>query len=273
MIIVSTICDLIRNILQFNPDWFGKEKIIIPLQDNYNKYVIEFLTILDSLNFVDEEVQSLIKVFSIKFHPFSAGEEALMSLFASLHYALKLDYNRKKDKAIILLDEPDNFMHPEWSRLLVKELSAFLNRLENDYQSYQIVVTTHSPFIISDLPKSNVIALNKDIETGKCQIVPVVETFASNIHTLLAQDFFMSSTIGEFAKDKINNVIDLLRSSNPESLKERREEIDYIISIIGEPLIKNKLRTMVEKSLWKDERIRQLEARISELESHDTDKE
>ncbi|KZN99236.1 AAA family ATPase [Pseudobacillus badius] len=265
--------DLIKNILKFDQEWFSNNRINIPLQDNHDESINNFLKILDNLNFIDEEVQSLIKVFSINFHPFSAGEEALMSLFAALHYALKLEYHQTRDKAIILLDEPDNFMHPEWSRLLVKELCSFLNRLENGYQSYQIVITTHSPFIISDLPKENVISLDKDLETGKCKIVPIVETFASNIHTLLAQDFFMSSTIGEFAKYKINKVIDLLNSSDLHLLEQKKEEIDYIISIIGEPLIKNKLKYMAETSFWKEERIKQLRERILELENNDTDKE
>lgn len=269
--IIDTLERYITYILELDPEWFNRNNITIPLNNKVklNTSINEFLKLFDSLNFIDEEIQSLIKVFSLDFHPFSAGEEALLSLFSALHYALSLDYNKTKDKAIILLDEPDNFMHPEWSRLLINELSSFLNRLENGYQSYQLIITTHSPFIISDLPKDNVIALEKDLFTGYCKQVPIVESFASNIHTLLAHDFFMTSTIGEFAKYKINKAISLLNNTGDLSITEK-EEIEYIISIIGEPLIKNKLEILFENVFHKEKTIQKLKARIMELENDDT---
>lgn len=269
--IIDILDGFIQYILEFEPAWFTNKKIIIPLDDNvkHNASIKNFLNQFDSLNFIDEEMQSLISIFSLDFHPFSAGEEALLSLFSALHYALSLDYNETKDKAIILLDEPDNFMHPEWSRLLINELCSFLNRLENGYKTYQIIVTTHSPFIISDLPKENIIALEKDLSTGKCKQVSIEESFAANIHTLLAQDFFMKSTIGEFAKYKINRTISLLNNQKDLSFEEK-EEIEYVISIIGEPLIKNKLKLMSERVFHKEETIKKLKARIMELENDDT---
>ncbi|RFU67477.1 hypothetical protein D0469_14580 [Peribacillus saganii] len=268
--IIDILEGFIQDLSGFDPAWFHKENITIPLNNvSHNVSLNNFLKLFDSLNFIDEEIQSLIKIFSLKFHPFSAGEEALLSLFSALHYALSLEYNETKDKAIILLDEPDNFMHPEWSRLLINELCSFLNRLDNGYQTYQVIVTTHSPFIISDLPKENVIALEKDLSTGKCIQVPIVESFAANIHTLLAEDFFMKSTIGEFAKYKINRTISLLKNPNDLSLNEK-EEIDYIISIIGEPLIKHKLKLMSENVFHKEETIQKLKDRIMELENDDT---
>ncbi|USK82108.1 AAA family ATPase [Peribacillus frigoritolerans] len=267
--VIETFKGFYRHIYKLDDEWFNKEDITIPLYENYNQHVVNFLKQFDDLSFIDDEVQSLIKVFSIEFYPFSAGEEALMSLFASLYYGLNLNYNQTKEKAIILLDEPDNFMHPEWSRLLIKELCSFLNRLENGYRSYQLVITTHSPFIISDLPKDAVIALDKNSDSGECKQVPIVESFAANIHTLLSQDFFMTSTIGEFAKYKINNTIKLLKE--PEILSPTdKEEIDYIISIIGEPLIKNKIKIMADSSLRKKETIKLLKARLMELENDDT---
>lgn len=272
--IIDIIEGIVKYISDFDEDWFKKKDIIIPLNSTIknNESINNFLKLFDSLNLIDEEVQQLTKIFSVDFHPFSAGEEALLSLFSALHYALSLDYNNTKDNAVILLDEPDNFMHPEWSRLLINELCSFLNRLENGYKTYQLIVTTHSPFIISDLPKDNIIALEKDVITGNCKQVPIVESFAANIHTLLAQDFFMTSTIGEFAKYKINRTIRLLNTKNDLTLEDK-EEINYIISIIGEPLIKHKLMIMTEKAFHKEDTIKKLKARILELENDDTNKQ
>ncbi|WEZ70311.1 AAA family ATPase [Bacillus altitudinis] len=268
MQIIETIESYIKCISEFDPVWFNRDNIIIPLNNvKYNESINKFLELFDSLNFMSEQIQSVIKVFLSDFHPFSAGEEALLSLFSALHYGLSLDYNTNKDKAIILLDEPDSFMHPEWSRLLINELTSFLNRLENGYRNYHLIITTHSPFIISDLPKENIIALEKDISTGLCQQISIEDSFASNIHTLLARDFFMTSTIGEFAKYKINKTISLLNKGH--LTPNEKEETDYIISIIGEPLIKNKLKVMSEKAFDKEKTIQKLKARIMELENDD----
>ncbi|MUK88188.1 AAA family ATPase [Ornithinibacillus sp. L9] len=269
--IIEKLERFINEISGFSKDWFNRENITIPLSEDTKSYraITNFLFLFDDLNFVDEELQTLTKIFSLEFYPFSAGEEALLSLFSALHYSLSLNYNGTKDKAIILLDEPDNFMHPEWSRLLINELCSYLNRLENGYSSYQIIVTTHSPFIISDLSKDNVIALEKDVATGKCKQVPITtDPFAANIHSLLANDFFMTSTTGEFARNKINKIINLLNASKDLSTK-NKEEIDYVISIIGEPLIKSRLELMTEKVVHKDDTIRKLKARIMELEKDD----
>ncbi|MGG4409243.1 AAA family ATPase [Niallia taxi] len=261
-----------KHIYQLETEWFTKENITIPLYSVHNQYLEDFLKFFDEFNFTDDELQSLVKAFSIEFYPFSAGEEALLSLFSALYFGLSLNYNHEKGKAIILLDEPDNFMHPEWSRLLLQELCSFLNRIDNGYLSYQLIITTHSPFIISDLPKDAIIALDKNTFTGDCVQVPIADSFAANIHTLLAQDFFMKSTIGEFAKNKINDVITKLKEPNHLSEADK-EEINYIISIIGEPLIKQKLKIMAENSIQKEETINMLKARLLELEKHDPNQE
>ena len=51
-------------------------------------------------------------------------------------------------------------MHPEWQRTFLKDLISFVNKT---FQSnrIQIVLTSHSPFLISDLPKESVILLEE----------------------------------------------------------------------------------------------------------------
>lgn len=231
---------------QLDGRYFAEDKIKIPISNIEEDVVREFLQFIDknNLNEKDDELNYLNNSITLSVEPLSSGEEAFINLFASLYYGLKRKRYSKKHKAIILLDEPDNFMHPEWSRILISELIGFLSNLDLGYSSYQIILTTHSPFIISDLLKSNVIALDKDSITGRSIVVnfDTEQTFASNIHTLLSDEFFMSSTIGEYAISKINEVISLLRKS-----KCNFEELAYskfIIDSIGDPLLKEKLMEM-----------------------------
>ena len=73
-------------------------------------------------------------------------------------------------------------------------------------KNLHIIIASHSPFILSDLPKENIIFL----EEGK-QVKPFKgkQTFGANIHTLLSDGFFMSDGLmGEFAKGKIEEIKD-----------------------------------------------------------------
>jgi hypothetical protein len=51
----------------------------------------------------------------------------------------------------------------------------------------------------------------------------------------------MNATIGEFSKHKINQVINYFNKNDDRISK---EEVKYIISIVGEPIVRNKLEKM-----------------------------
>ena len=69
-------------------------------------------------------------------------------------------------------------------------------------EQFQIIISTHSPLVITDIPKDNILFLGKNEER---QIE--YQTFAQNIHTIL-YDGFLDDTIGEFAKVKIAKLVD-----------------------------------------------------------------
>jgi predicted ATP-dependent endonuclease of OLD family len=106
----------------------------------------------------------------------------------------------KNTNLIVYLDEPDLTLHPEWQRRFVDNLVKVFSSCD---KQIHFVITTHSPFLISDLPRENIIFLEDGKEAnglnGKKQ------TFGANIHTLLSDSFFMEDGLmGEFAKSKIN---------------------------------------------------------------------
>lgn len=118
------------------------------------------------------------------------------------------------------------------------------------------------------------------------------KTFANNIHTILSNEFFIKSTIGEFSRIKIQKSIEYMmkykKYSNKEvddisneflkpDLSERKKEIKYIIDIIGEPLIKRKLEGLFLTTFSEDSRdlkkeILQLQKEKAKLEEFLKDK-
>ena len=138
------------------------------------------------------------------------------------------------------------------------------------------MITTHSPFLLSDLPKENVIFLEKDRYTEECINATNkidINPFGANIHSLLSHGFFMQDGLmGEFAKSKIEDVINYL--NDKESTIKNNDEAQKLLNIIGEPVIKNQLQKMLDsKRLSKIDEIDIIKNQIKELQSELAKKE
>lgn len=77
----------------------------------------------------------------------SQGEKSLMALVGDIARRLammnpKLD-NPLRGKGIILIDEIDMHLHPQWQRSIIQ-------RLQTTFPNCQFILTTHSPLVISD---------------------------------------------------------------------------------------------------------------------------
>jgi predicted ATP-dependent endonuclease of OLD family len=207
-------------------------------------------------------------------HELSSGEQNLLNFFARFHWAkneiLKAEKSQsgiKGERIIIFIDEGEIALHPEWQRQFFKLATQFLSQLFKE-REIQLILTTHSPFVLSDIPKENVIFLKRNGKTGNAEIADLgrEKTFGANIYSLLSDSFFMENgTIGEFAKEKIEWVIEILDNKDDDLNEEVITKVNYIINAIGEPLIKMQLESMREKRLSFTE-VSVMRKRIEELE-------
>nr|WP_231620432.1 AAA family ATPase [Fictibacillus sp. 26RED30] len=199
----------------------------------------------------------------------SAGQVARLNIYSRLHYAMS-KLPKHLTNVVIIIDEGELYFHPEWQR---KWLWYLLRAISSVYiyKKIQLIVSTHSPFVLSDLPNRNVIFLKKG-ENG-LQVTEGLEdnqlTFASNINTLLNNSFFMENgLVGEVAKIKINNIISLLNNKDPEEIRVNESQISKQLRYIGEPIIRNKLFNMLNNVLTVDylqvhRRLDQIEKRLN----------
>lgn len=191
----------------------------------------------------------------ISFFSLSYGERSILLSNALIFESV---LRKDNDGILICLDEPDLSLHPEWQKKYMHEIVNMFSKVS---KNFHFLITSHSPFILSDIPKENVIFL----EDGK-QVVVNIDTFGANIHTLLSHGFFMSDGLmGEFAKEKINSVINYLK--DPQSTIHTKEEAKKIVEIIGEPFLRNKLLEMYDDRFppTKEEKIARLQKQIDEL--------
>lgn len=161
----------------------------------------------------------------------------------------------------MLMDEVELYYHPDLQRKFVKLLLDSITSvpLDNIY-NINITLVTHSPFVLSDIPQSNILCLQKgESESRQGQ------TFGANIVDLLNESFFLQGTIGDIAQSCINEVVEFyfMHRRYQESLRENenkqgwhinmglakkfeewRSKFDYVTSIIGEEYLQKELREM-----------------------------
>jgi hypothetical protein len=203
----------------------------------------------------------------------SSGEENFLYMFARFYGASKtrMSNDQLEDNILFCIDEGELTLHPDWQKQYIKYWVDFLS---DNFQEYNIhlVLTSHSPFILSDIPKENVIFLENGEQ--KYPFKNSEQTFGANIHTLLSHGFFMADGLmGEFAKSKINDVYDFLSNPNTQT-NLTQTKAQEIINLIGEPLIKRQLEDIYNKKFKiksKDEIIQELQNKIAELEKNQND--
>lgn len=179
-------------------------------------------------------------ILSLKWRDISSGEYALLETFTRIYDAIK--NNRMKETILVLIDEGELYLHPEWQRKYFSKIFRFFNNEFPEYK-FQIVFASNTPLIITDIPKNNLVMLKKEYNNDKnliCVEENVKESFAANITSLLKNSFFMKSTMGEFAKIKIEELVNNLLDKNS-SEKINKEEALIIINSIGEPVFRKKL--------------------------------
>ena len=230
----------------------GSETRPMCLFDNLQKQSTKLL------DFLVQEIiskHSFILKYAYLAFKLSGGERSFLNIFAcvnSLRYLKNLSLCNNEnvyDNILLLLDEPDLMCHPEWQRKMVYNLIEMCKRCFAD-KKVQIIMTTHSPLILSDFPRERVITIDKNanLSTIDCQ------TFGSNIYDLYKQSFFLEEFCGEFAETKINNAAEMIYKTYTLCLGGKTDSIDSdkfneavsTIELIGEPLLKNSFEKIIE---------------------------
>jgi hypothetical protein len=207
----------------------------------------------------------------------STGEKAFFNIFSRFFYAkdqiLERWRNRSSPSVIyILIDEGELGFHLSWQKNYVSTLLNFIPiafEFEETSPKIQIIFTSHSPMSLSDIPRYNVAYLKKNSEKH-AEVLKNEEkpdkTFSANVHSLLIHSFFLSDgLIGDFAKNRINEIIELINSNQLSS--EKRDWVIKHIDIIDEPILRAKLKEMFYEKFEKENELRRLELLKEEIES------
>lgn len=186
----------------------------------------------------------------INYHDLSSGELQLLQTLSIHAYHIENiisvqskdhegNVRPKYNQVNLVFDEIELTFHPEYQRTFIQRLLDMIIAMRENYDyenggcEINIFIITHSPFVLSDIPNSQILYLdNGNVTRPKNKFLnknEEIKTFAGNISGLLNQSFFMESFVGEFAKKKIlENVIN----------KKSDFSAEVLMNIIGDDFLK-----------------------------------
>lgn len=214
----------------------------------------------------------------VHFETLSSGERQQVYSISSLLYHLSninsvwFDTNGQRvvyEHLNIILEEIELYFHPELQRTYLKRLFDGIKQIDiPNIKSLNICFVTHSPFVLSDIPARNILALNKDIR-DKEKIS--LSTFGANIHEMLKNSFFLKNgSIGDYASWVIRQIIKSMQNNRNANIADNDLELHNIIMLIDEPIIRNVLLREYHKlypSNSKEQEIAELKKKLAELEN------
>lgn len=223
-------------------DYLGIE---INLNEQFNQSCYDILELYEllsnRLNF-----DNFKKIFQIHLnYPISEGELQLINTYSGIYYALTNGYKNQKS-AIILLDEPDKSFHPMWISSFIDNLVKLVESIDNDMK-YQFIISTHSPFMLSDVPKDCITCI--DIVDHQRIVSKAKKSFASNYYDIIKDTFFLEDSVGMFAKRKINEMIEVINNIDNNINEENIKRINDMISVIDDDYLKNILHSELNKKI------------------------
>lgn len=131
----------------------------------------------------------------------SQGEKSLMALVGDIARRLAMMNpeleNPLRGDGVVLIDEVDMHLHPQWAR-------AIIQRLTDTFPNCQFVLTTHSPLVISDCKDVLVYSL----DNGELTEVP--SQYGQDANSVLLE--VMDTAIrNERVASRLNDLLDLIQ--------------------------------------------------------------
>jgi restriction system-associated AAA family ATPase len=121
---------------------------------------------------------------------------------------------------LFLLDEPESHFNPQWRVQFISKIfnlpTEYGDRREISRATKQdCLLTTHSPFVPSDMQKDKVFIFHKN--EGIIEVKnPDIETFGATFDTIIENCFDVRPPISQVSRDEIK---ELMASDDPEEIK------------------------------------------------------
>lgn len=156
------------------------------------------------------------------FEECSSGEKHI--LYAFLNIARYV-----RENSLILIDEPEISLHPNWQIQYI----TVLKQLFREYASCHFVIASHSPYLVSDLnPESSaliVLSMENNIRTASTLNY---STYAWSTENILYNVFHVRTTRNYYFDIELRELLSYTSGINPPDLQRTRELYNKLSSYV-----------------------------------------
>lgn len=153
----------------------------------------------------------------------SSGQMAYAMIFSSLHGGLqRLSRSEGDHPVLILLDEGEMFLHPQWQREYIAKLLQFAREIPQLKGRLYFLLATHSLIVAADAPPESLI----DVATGRRE-----NGFGLGPRSTLTDIYKVKVFHGEYSEGEFRRIDDFLRKPTADGYPVVRE----IASSLADP--------------------------------------
>lgn len=190
----------------------------------------EFFKALESLYISDlvEDVRTSVTIrgldSSLTFRELSEGEQQLLTVLGLLRFV-------EAREGLVLLDEPDTHLNPQWSLLYTQLLREHIG----DAATTQIVMATHDPLVIAGLTADEVQLMQRDDESGRVSAEhPETDPKGMGVAALLTSEIYGlrssldAATLEALDRKRELAIKETLTSDESAELRELNEKLEKL---------------------------------------------
>ena len=143
----------------------------------------------------------------------SSGEKHV--LYSVLNIARYL-----KDDSLVMIDEPEISLHPNWQMLYI----SFLKRIFRQFPSCHFIIASHSPYLVSDLDpnSSSLVVLNAENGIHSAEMIDY-STYAWSTENILYNVFRVRTTRNFYFDIELREMLCKVNDGKREDLSRIRE--------------------------------------------------
>lgn len=178
-----------------------------------------------------KEIKGLEKPKELLLREFSDGEHQFL-------HTMGICLMLKDRRTLLLLDEPETHFNPGWRAKFIKVLNDSLKAGGTNNFLKDVILTSHSPFIISDCLPNNVIFFKRNKDNHQIEAKSAREmdfnTYGTSVEIILDELFEYNQSIGDWANEELKTI-------DFENIKteEDKEAIKKDLKILGESIEKD----------------------------------
>lgn len=184
------------------------------------------------LNNLLDSARGLFPPIRFSWKSISSGEYSCLTLFSRLYEAAQnIDV---KENIFVIIDEGEISLHPELQRTYVNMLIKNMEKLFSSFNQVNVLITSHSPLILSDIPSHSLNMMDSQNAQGY---------FGANLYDLFGNGFAVDNILSEFAFKKIGGCIERARDHD----KTHEVEDEYIAMETKNPMVKKVLLSLANE--------------------------